>query len=70
MTSIVEDGPPKSQLEAIESIGEFEQSLRSGYAIAHLARRLGGEACSGPIFNVCPFFPFLFFLLKGERERN
>lgn len=31
-------------LETQHSISEFEQSLRNGYAIAHLARKLGGYA--------------------------
>ncbi|GAA5820880.1 hypothetical protein JCM11251_001859 [Rhodosporidiobolus azoricus] len=34
-----------------ESINDFEQSLRNGYALAHLARSLGSEACQGPIYN-------------------
>ncbi|GAA6039162.1 hypothetical protein JCM8097_000443 [Rhodosporidiobolus ruineniae] len=34
-----------------ETITDFEQSLRNGYALAHLARSLGGEGCQGPIYN-------------------
>ncbi|GAA5998808.1 Iqg1p [Rhodotorula paludigena] len=33
-----------------ESITDFELSLRNGYALAHLARSLGGPACQGPIY--------------------
>lgn len=35
-----------------ESISDFENSLRNGYALAHLARSLGGPSCQGPIYNV------------------
>lgn len=45
-----------------DSIGVFEQSLRNGYALAHLARSLGGKECQGPIFNVS------FRLRALERE--
>lgn len=35
-----------------ESVGDFEQSLRNGYALAHLARSLGSSpACHAPIYN-------------------
>lgn len=35
-----------------ESVSEFEQSLRNGYALAHLARSLGASAaCRAPIYN-------------------
>ncbi|GAA5985464.1 hypothetical protein JCM10908_006986 [Rhodotorula pacifica] len=34
-----------------ESITDFENTLRNGYALAHLARSLGGPACRGPIYN-------------------
>ncbi|BGP03561.1 iqgap-related protein [Rhodotorula toruloides] len=34
-----------------DTINDFEQSLRNGYALAHLARSLGGERCQGPIYN-------------------
>lgn len=34
-----------------ESISDFENSLRNGYALAHLARSLGGPSCQGPIYN-------------------
>ena len=35
-----------------DSIADFEQSLRNGYALAHLARSLGGK--KGRIVLVCP----------------
>lgn len=35
---------------------EFEQSLRNGYALAHLARRFGGVKCQGGIYNVSGFW--------------
>ncbi|GEM11050.1 ras GTPase-activating protein [Rhodotorula toruloides] len=38
-----------------DSINAFEQSLRNGYALAHLARSLGGERCQGPIYNIFRF---------------
>ncbi|GAA5869494.1 hypothetical protein JCM3774_001467 [Rhodotorula dairenensis] len=34
-----------------ESIADFEKALRNGYALAHLARSLGGPSCQGPIYN-------------------
>ncbi|GAA5972838.1 hypothetical protein JCM11641_003965 [Rhodosporidiobolus odoratus] len=34
-----------------EEINDFEKDLRNGYALAHLARSLGSEACQGPIYN-------------------
>ncbi|SGY18090.1 BQ5605_C015g07977 [Microbotryum silenes-dioicae] len=34
-----------------DNVNEFEQSLRDGYALAHLARSLGSDACKGPIYN-------------------
>ncbi|KAM0752532.1 hypothetical protein T439DRAFT_287203 [Meredithblackwellia eburnea MCA 4105] len=34
-----------------ESVGDFEQSLRNGYALAWLGRVLGGPQCSGSIYN-------------------
>ena len=37
-----------------ESIGDFEQSLRKGYALAWLARIHGGPTCSGGIYTVRP----------------
>lgn len=40
-----------------DTINDFEQSLRNGYALAHLARSLGGERCQGPIYNVRSFLP-------------
>lgn len=43
-----------------DSVGGFEQSLRNGYALAHLARSLGG--IDGGIFNVRICFPHLAFL--------
>ncbi|GAA6013146.1 hypothetical protein JCM10207_006185 [Rhodosporidiobolus poonsookiae] len=56
-----------------ESINEFEQSLRNGYALAHLARSLGTtEGCKGGIYND-PVRHFrhtvninIFFSLVGE----
>lgn len=33
-------------------IGDFEQGLRNGYALAHLARSLGGPECQSGIYNV------------------
>ncbi|GAA5820379.1 hypothetical protein JCM10212_002727 [Sporobolomyces blumeae] len=66
ITTRREDAPPLWG----EEIGEFEQSLRNGYALAHLARSLGGERCQGPIYtdpvrhfrqtqNIAIFFEFL-----------
>jgi Ras GTPase-activating-like protein IQGAP2/3 len=40
---------------------EWEQGLRNGYALAHLARALGSPACGGPIYNVS-----LICLRRGE----
>lgn len=34
----------------------FDQSLKDGYALAHLARSLGSEKCQGGIYNVSLFF--------------
>ncbi|SCV68238.1 BQ2448_359 [Microbotryum intermedium] len=34
-----------------DNVNDFEQSLRDGYALAHLARSLGSDACKGPIYN-------------------
>ncbi|GAA5951462.1 hypothetical protein JCM3765_005942 [Sporobolomyces pararoseus] len=66
ITTRREDAPPLWG----EEIGEFEQSLRNGYALAHLARSLGSEKCQGPIYtdpvrhfrqtqNIAIFFQFL-----------
>ncbi|GAA5901502.1 Iqg1p [Sporobolomyces salmoneus] len=66
ITTRREDAPPLWG----EEIGEFEQSLRNGYALAHLARSLGSERCQGPIYtdpvrhfrqtqNIAIFFQFL-----------
>ncbi|GAA5904612.1 hypothetical protein JCM5296_005248 [Sporobolomyces johnsonii] len=53
-----------------DEIAEFEQSLRNGYALAHLARTLGSDRCKGPIYtdparhfrqteNIAIFFQFI-----------
>ncbi|GAA5926398.1 Iqg1p [Sporobolomyces koalae] len=66
ITTRREDAPPLWGHE----ISEFEQSLRNGYALAHLARSLGSERCQGPIYtdpvrhfrqtqNIAIFFQFL-----------
>ncbi|GAA6016992.1 hypothetical protein JCM11491_006122 [Sporobolomyces phaffii] len=66
ITTRREDAPPLWG----EEIGEFEQSLRNGYALAHLARSLGSDRCQGPIYtdpvrhfrqtqNIAIFFQFL-----------
>ncbi|KAK4704775.1 Ras GTPase-activating-like protein IQGAP2/3, partial [Phenoliferia sp. Uapishka_3] len=44
-------GRADARLLGGESIGDFEQSLRNGYALAWLGRVLGGEACAGSIYN-------------------
>ncbi|BGP43492.1 iqgap-related protein [Rhodotorula kratochvilovae] len=46
ITTRADDSPPLWS----DSINDFEQSLRNGYALAHLARSLGGPACQGPIY--------------------
>ncbi|GAA6050880.1 hypothetical protein JCM3770_005753 [Rhodotorula araucariae] len=46
ITTRADDSPPLWS----DSITDFEQSLRNGYALAHLARSLGGPACQGPIY--------------------
>lgn len=43
-----------------QPIGAFEESLRNGYALSHLARSLGGPECAGPIFNVSSGCTFNF----------
>lgn len=48
ITTRADDSPPLWS----DSIGDFERSLRNGYALAHLARSLGGPACQGPIYAV------------------
>lgn len=48
ITTRREDAPPLWG----EEIGEFEGSLKNGYALAHLARSLGSEKCQGPIYTV------------------
>ena len=61
ITTRREDAPPLWG----EEIGEFEQSLRNGYALAHLrslthlARSLGSEKCQGPIYTVSSSFRLL-----------
>ncbi|GAA5865578.1 hypothetical protein JCM8547_007655 [Rhodosporidiobolus lusitaniae] len=50
-THITTRSDPSVPLWASDSITDFEQSLRNGYMLAHLARSLGGEACAGPIYN-------------------
>lgn len=46
--------------EGGKGMKEWEQGLRNGYALAHLARALGSPACGGPIYNVS-------FQVGGER---
>ncbi|KAM0790472.1 hypothetical protein ACM66B_003348 [Microbotryomycetes sp. NB124-2] len=47
ITTRAADAPPMWTDDA----HDFEQSLRNGYALAHLARSLGGPNCQGPIYN-------------------
>ncbi|KAK4049279.1 iqgap- protein [Microbotryomycetes sp. JL201] len=47
ITTRAPDAPPMWADDA----HDFEQSLRNGYALAHLARSLGGPNCQGPIYN-------------------
>ncbi|GAA5946128.1 hypothetical protein JCM3775_004155 [Rhodotorula graminis] len=49
-TNIVTRSSASAPLWRSNSINDFEQSLRNGYALAHLARSLGGPACQGPIY--------------------
>lgn len=51
-THITTRADPTVPLWDSESIADFEKSLRNGYALAHLARSLGGPSCQGPIYNV------------------
>ncbi|KAK4047448.1 iqgap- protein [Microbotryomycetes sp. JL221] len=47
ITTRPQDAPPMWS----DAANDFEQSLRNGYALAHLARSLGGPNCQGPIYN-------------------